>query len=49
MDRHGRTAGETTFQQNLEDWQDVRRELTGLVARVHRDVLDDGRRSAGWP
>jgi len=34
---------ETTFQQNLEDWQEVRRELTGLVARVHRDVLDDGR------
>ena len=37
---------ETTFQQNLEDWQEVRRELSGLVARVHRDVLDDGREVA---
>ena len=34
---------ETTFQQNLDDWARIRGELTILVARVHRDVLDDGR------
>jgi DNA polymerase-4 len=34
---------ETTFQQNLDDWQEVRRELAGLVARVHDDVVNDGR------
>lgn len=34
---------ETTFQQNLEDWDDVTREVRLLAARVTQDVLDDGR------
>ncbi len=34
---------ETTYQQNLVDWADVRRELVGLTERVYRDVLADGR------
>lgn len=34
---------ETTFQQNLVDWQQVRQQLATLVARVHLDVLADGR------
>ena len=34
---------ETTFQQNLTDWTDVRRELVILTGRLHQDVLADGR------
>ncbi len=34
---------ETTYQQNLMDWAEVRRELGGLTERVYRDVLADGR------
>lgn len=34
---------ETTFQQDLQDWQQVRRELLALVQRVHHDMLSDGR------
>ena len=34
---------ETTYQQNLTEWDDVRREVAVLVRRVHRDVLADGR------
>ena len=34
---------ETTFQQNLTDWTDVRRELAVLAGRLHQDVLADGR------
>ena len=34
---------ETTFQQNLTEWADVRRELAALTRRVHQDVLADGR------
>ena len=34
---------ETTFQQNLADWADVRREVVLLTHRVHQDVLADGR------
>ena len=34
---------ETTFQQNLDDWPQVRRELVTLVGRVHQDVRGDGR------
>ena len=35
---------ETTFQQNLEDWDLVRRALTVLVRRVADDIADEQRR-----
>jgi DNA polymerase-4 len=35
---------ETTFQQNLEDWDRVRRELVPLVRQVAKDVHDGKRR-----
>lgn len=39
-----RSAGrETTFQQNLSDWDDVRREVSRLARRVADDVAADGR------
>lgn len=34
---------ETTFQQNLTDWAQVRTEVAALARRVHVDVVDDGR------
>ena len=34
---------ETTFQQDLDDWDDVRREIRHLAGRVAVDVADDGR------
>jgi DNA polymerase-4 len=34
---------ETTFQQNLTDWADVRRETATLTARLYEDVRKDGR------
>jgi DNA polymerase-4 len=34
---------ETTFQQNLTDWDDVRRELVRLARRVAADVVSEGR------
>jgi DNA polymerase-4 len=34
---------ETTFQQNLESWDDVTHEVTRLAARVTQDVLDEKR------
>ena len=35
---------ETTFQQNLEDWDQVRREVTVLVRQVAKDIADEQRR-----
>jgi DNA polymerase-4 len=35
---------ETTFQQDLEDWDQVRREVTVLVRRVADDIADERRR-----
>jgi nucleotidyltransferase/DNA polymerase involved in DNA repair len=35
---------ETTFQQDLDDWDQVRREVVVLVRRVLEDVADGGRR-----
>jgi DNA polymerase-4 len=35
---------ETTFQENLEDWEQVRREVAVLVRRVAQDVADGQRR-----
>lgn len=40
---HGR---ETTFQQNLTDWDDVRREIRRLAAQVTEDVVAEGRLAA---
>ncbi|TYB48617.1 DNA polymerase IV [Actinomadura chibensis] len=37
---------ETTFQQDLGDWDDVRREVVRLARRVAGDVAADGRRAA---
>jgi len=37
---------ETTFQQNLEDWTDVRTEVAALARRVAEGVLADGRPAA---
>jgi DNA polymerase-4 len=37
---------ETTFQQNLTDWEEVRREVRRLAARVADDVVADGRLAA---
>ncbi|MFC5752856.1 DNA polymerase IV [Actinomadura rugatobispora] len=37
---HGR---ETTFQHDLDDWEDVRREVANLARKVAKDVADDGR------
>jgi DNA polymerase IV len=34
---------ETTFQHNLTDWDDVRREVAVLARRVASDVVDEGR------
>ncbi|TDE33774.1 DNA polymerase IV [Actinomadura sp. 6K520] len=34
---------ETTYQHDLDDWQDVRREVARLARRVAHDVADDGR------
>jgi nucleotidyltransferase/DNA polymerase involved in DNA repair len=34
---------ETTFQQNLDDWAEVRREVAALAARVADDVATEGR------
>lgn len=34
---------ETTFQQNLTEWADVQQELIALTARLHDDVVRDGR------
>ncbi|HEX5535244.1 MAG TPA: DNA polymerase IV [Actinomycetales bacterium] len=34
---------ETTFQQNLEDWDDVTHEVSRLAARVTQDVIDEKR------
>ncbi|MFG2017626.1 DNA polymerase IV [Actinomadura geliboluensis] len=33
---------ETTFQQDLDDWENVRREVSRLARRVADDVADDG-------
>lgn len=40
---HGR---ETTFQQDLEDWQEVAAEVRRLAARVAGDLADEGRPAA---
>lgn len=37
---------ETTYQRNLEDWADVRREVAELARRVSDDVAADGRPAA---
>jgi DNA polymerase-4 len=37
---------ETTFQQNITDWSQVRAEVAALARRVVLDVLDDGRPAA---
>lgn len=37
---------ETTFQENLEDWAEVRAEVSKLAKRVADDVLADGRSAA---
>ncbi|HEY6739925.1 MAG TPA: DNA polymerase IV [Actinopolymorphaceae bacterium] len=37
---------ETTFQQNLTDWDDVRREIVRLAQRVTEDVRAEGRPAA---
>jgi len=37
---------ETTFQQNLDDWQEVRRELVKLARQVADDVAHEGRPAA---
>jgi nucleotidyltransferase/DNA polymerase involved in DNA repair len=34
---------ETTFQQNLEDWDEVRREVARLARQVFEDIADGGR------
>lgn len=34
---------ETTFQRNLTDWEDVRRETAALARRVVDDIAEDGR------
>ncbi|NED57193.1 DNA polymerase IV, partial [Micromonospora aurantiaca] len=34
---------ETTFQHDLDDWDDVRREVSRLARRVAGDVAEDGR------
>ncbi|WP_207946519.1 DNA polymerase IV [Actinomadura sp. 7K507] len=34
---------ETTYQHDLDDWQDVRREVARLARQVAQDVADDGR------
>ena len=36
---------ETTYQQDLTQWQDVRDAVIALTQRVHGDVLTDGRRA----
>jgi DNA polymerase-4 len=36
---------EVTFQRNLENWDDVRREVLAIAARVHADVVAEGRRA----
>ncbi|MFA1549171.1 DNA polymerase IV [Actinomadura chokoriensis] len=39
-----RSSGrETTYQRDLDDWDDVRREVSRLARRVASDVADDGR------
>ncbi|TDC56424.1 DNA polymerase IV [Actinomadura sp. KC345] len=37
---------ETTYQHDLDDWRDVRREVAQLARRVAQDVADDGRNAA---
>ena len=37
---------ETTYQRDLDDWRDVRREVARLACRVAQDVADDGRNAA---